>query len=259
MKNEIEEYLINLPEIISAKITPITGSCLVYFDNKMADAQSICESSESIIGTYSRMAYKLEWEARNQPTINERRLEEAPLSEMVTRVFATTLTLAYTFVRRKVFTPPNTILEKVLNIPMLTVFSIGWPIFKSGFNSIINDSRPNADTLSSAAIIASLITGSSTSALTIIWLSDIAELLTAYSMDRTRKAISEMLTIGEEFVWLLKDDGSEIKVPLDSLSIGDRIVTHAGEKISVDGVIESGEATVDQSSITGEYMPVQKK
>ncbi len=256
---EIQERLNNLPEIESVEINSITGSCLVYYPPGQTTAEQIRESCEAIIGTYSRIAYKTEREKHNQSTVNERRIQEAPLSEMTTRVVVTTLTLAMVFLKRGSIKPAQTLAGKLFNIPMLTTLSMGWPIFKSGLESMRNDLRPNADTLSSAAILASLATGSSSSALTIIWLADIAELLTAYSMDRTRKAIGEMLSIGEEFVWRLNDDGNETKVPLETLRVGDRIVVQTGEKISVDGVIESGEATVDQSSITGEYMPMRKR
>ena len=107
--------------------------------------------------------------------------------------------------------------------------------------------------------MASLLAGRDMSALTIIWLADIAELLTAYTMERTRKAISDILSIGEEFVWRINDDGLEEKVALEYLRQGDRIMVHTGEKISVDGVVESGEAAVDQASMTGEFLPVTKK
>ncbi len=256
---EIRERLGNISEIQSAQITPLTGSLLVFYDEDQLGEEGIRENCETIIGTYSRIAFKAEREHHNQATVNERRLQEAPLPEMATRVAVTTVTLALAFLRRNTSRPAGTFLGKLFSMPMITTLSLGWPIFKSGLASLKSTMRPNADTLSSAAILASLATGSSSSALTIIWLADIAELLTAYSMDRTRKAISEMLSIGEEYVWRLNDDGSETKVALEELRVGDRIVAQTGEKISVDGHIESGEATVDQSSITGEYMPVRKQ
>ena len=99
--------------------------------------------------------------------------------------------------------------------------------------------RPNADTLSATALFTSLLAGQDISALTVILLADIAELLTAYTMKRTRSAIREMLAVGEEVVWRLQDDGTEIRVPLEELQIDDRIVVRTGEKISVDGFVEA--------------------
>jgi len=255
---EIAERISNLPEISQVSISPITGNALIHYDADLAHSERIRENLESIIGTYSRIAFKIEREQQNKATVNERRLEEAPISEMTRRVIITSITLAISFFRRGKSITPATLIGRLFNMPALTALSLGLPIFKSGLESLQTDYRPNADTLSSAAIIASLFAGSGSSALTIIWLADIAELLTAYSMDRTRRAISQMLSIGEEYVWLLNEDGTEVKVPLDQLKVGDRIVAQTGEKISVDGQIETGEATVDQSSITGEYMPVRK-
>ncbi len=77
-------------------------------------------------------------------------------------------------------------------------------------------------------------------------------------MGRTRRAIRNMLSVGEETVWRLREDGAEECVDLDQLRPGDRVMVHTGEKISVDGAVESGEAAVDQASITGEYMPLRK-
>ncbi len=57
----------------------------------------------------------------------------------------------------------------------------------------------------------------------------------------------------------INEDNTEKKVPLDSLKTGDRIAAQTGEKISVDGLVNSGEAVVDQSSITGEFLPLIKR
>jgi cation-transporting P-type ATPase C len=77
-------------------------------------------------------------------------------------------------------------------------------------------------------------------------------------MRRTRKAIRDMLSVGEAVVWRLRDDDTEERVELNELSVGDRIAVRTGEKISVDGTVETGEAAVDQASITGEFMPLAK-
>jgi cation-transporting P-type ATPase C len=102
------------------------------------------------------------------------------------------------------------------------------------------------------------LTGKDLSALVIILLADIGEMVTAYSAERTRDAIANMLSVGEPYVWQVRPDGSEAKVPLERIQPGDTIAVRTGEKISVDGLVTEGDASVDQASITGEFMPMQK-
>ena len=78
-------------------------------------------------------------------------------------------------------------------------------------------------------------------------------------MERTRRAIRDMLAVGETHVWRFEADGRETQVAIDEVRANDRIVVKTGEKISVDGVVDDGEAAVDQASITGEFMPARKQ
>ncbi len=255
---EIEERLEASEAILSARVTPITGNALICYDITRITESDVVELAESVISTYSLVAYKAKRQQEYNLTVNERRIQEAPISEMLGRVAATSLTLLWVWFRRGAGGLPTSFIGRFLTIPALTTISLAVPIFKSGLESLRSNLRPNADTLSATAILASLIGGRDVSALTIICLADIAELLTAYTMDRTRRAIRDMLSVGEEHVWRIRVDGSEEKVPLEELRPSDRIMVHAGEKISVDGMVESGEAAVDQASITGEFMPMAK-
>ncbi|MEX1288600.1 MAG: heavy metal translocating P-type ATPase, partial [Acidimicrobiia bacterium] len=54
-------------------------------------------------------------------------------------------------------------------------------------------------------------------------------------------------------------DGTEVRVPADSLSVGDRVVVLPGEKVPADGVVVEGRSTVDESMLTGESVPVDKE
>lgn len=255
---EIRDRLENVEYIRSAGVTALTENALIWYDQSSATETDVLELAESVISSYSLIAYKAERQQADRGTVNERRIQEAPISEMVGRVAATSVTLLWAWLRWGHRQAPTTFLGRFLTMPALTSLSLAVPIFRSGFESLRTSLRPNADTLSATAILTSLIGGRDVSALTIIWLADIAELLTAYTMERTRRAIREMLSVGEEHVWRLRRDGAEEKVPLDALIPGDLIMVHTGEKISVDGVVESGEAAVDQASITGEFMPMAK-
>lgn len=128
----------------------------------------------------------------------------------------------------------------------------------SGLRSLIIDRQPNADTLTATAVVASILSGKPESSLTLLTLSNFAETLTTFTAERARKHISNLLRLDEQYVWKIEDNGHEIRVAVTSLQLGDRIGVHLGEKICVDGRVLSGAAAVDQSSITGEYIPVEK-
>jgi cation-transporting P-type ATPase C len=257
-REDIEGLVQNIQGIRTASISCITENILVHYDQDRLTVEELRRSCESIISSFSLQAYKAEREQQAQVTVMERRLQEEPISEMVTRVAVTTVTLLFSLLRGTATAPAAGLLRRFLNVPALTVLSLSVPIFKSGAASLRRTRRPNADTLSATAILSSLIAGRATSALTIIWLADIAELLTAVSMDRTRKAIHQMLSVGEQLVWRLDEADRPTKVPIEHVRVDDRILVHTGEKISVDGVVESGEALVDQASITGEFLPAGK-
>ncbi len=255
---ELRQRLEELSPVRSAVVSTVTENVLLRFDPSQASLEDIVAQTESVLGGYSLTAYKAERSAQDSLTVNERRLQEEPISEMLVRIGVTTATLAYPLIRKGQIRAPLTFLGRFLTVPALTSLSFALPILRSGWGSLVSRGRPNADTLSGTAILASILAGRGWSALTIIWLADIAELLTAYTMGRTRRAIRDMLSLGEDVVWRIGDDETEERVELAELAVGDRIMVHTGEKISVDGLVTSGEAAVDQASITGEFMPMSK-
>lgn len=140
----------------------------------------------------------------------------------------------------------------------LLVLFMSRDFLKSGVKSLIADLKPNADTLTATAVVASVLKGRPESSLTIIMLSNAAEWLTSYTAEKTRSHISNMLKMDQQLAWRIDADGNEVKVLVESLVPGDSVGVYTGEKISVDGRVVKGQAAVDQSSITGEYMPVEK-
>ncbi|MDW5594693.1 heavy metal translocating P-type ATPase [Conexibacter stalactiti] len=76
---------------------------------------------------------------------------------------------------------------------------------------------------------------------------------------RAGAALRALLELGAKEVALLGDDGSERRVPVEQLAVGDRFVVRPGEKVATDGVVEEGSSAVDQSLLTGESVPVEKR
>lgn len=242
--------------VSSASLSTVSRTVLIHYNAAEASSDEILERVSSVLGSWSLNAFKQERAERNAMLLQERRLEEESIPSLLQRIGITSATLLFSWL--KPGPTPQTFIGRFLSMPALTAMSLAWPILRNGIRSLMVQKRPNADTLSSSAIIASVAAGQSVSALTIILLADIAELLTAYTMERTRNAIRDMLSVGEEFVWRIDESGHEQKVPLSALRQGDHVISRTGEKISVDGLVLSGEAAVDQASITGEYLPVRK-
>lgn len=143
-------------------------------------------------------------------------------------------------------------------IRSLLVLGMARNLFESGYGGLVRDRRPNADTLTATAVAASVLSGRPESSLTLLTLSNVAEMLTSYAAERARRQISGLLNLNQRYVWLV-DEGVERKVPVESLKVGDTIAAHAGEKICIDGRVLAGSAAVNQSSITGESNPAMKQ
>lgn len=81
--------------------------------------------------------------------------------------------------------------------------------------------------------------------------------LEAVAKSRTSEAIKKLMELSPKIAAVMRD-GKEIKIPIEQVRVGDRIVVRPGESIPVDGAIISGSSAVDESMITGESIPVDK-
>jgi Cu+-exporting ATPase len=75
---------------------------------------------------------------------------------------------------------------------------------------------------------------------------------------KTNEAIRKLIGLGAKTARVMRD-GEEIGIPVEEVQVGDIIVVHPGEKIPVDGIINEGYSTIDESMITGEPIPSEKK
>ena len=254
-KEEITKQLMQVHYIQSVEISSITGTILVYFDNFSLTGENLISLLQNTLNTYLVDIYKNEKKQISNKYVIERRLQEESPQEIIKNIGAAVLLLLLPNPKTKL-----TGIRRLFNYKTLSTVSLALPVLKNGIYSLIQNKRPNADTLSSTAIVSSIILGSERTALTIMILEKFAELLTVYTMKKTRGVIKDMLSVGENYVWKQSDDENTAKkVPIEEISKGDFILVQTGEKISVDGTIEKGEAIIDQSAITGEYMPVTKK
>ena len=139
----------------------------------------------------------------------------------------------------------------------LLVLAIARKFIQNGVQGMVKEHRPNADTLTATAVIASVLAGKPESSLTLLAISNGAEMLTSYAAERARTQISGLLSLDQRYVWLV-DGEVERKVPVEQVKAGDIIAAHTGEKIVIDGRVLRGDAAINQASITGESNPAMK-
>ncbi|MEU2824068.1 cation transporter, partial [Streptomyces bacillaris] len=81
--------------------------------------------------------------------------------------------------------------------------------------------------------------------------------LEARAKRKAGAALRALLHLGAKDVAVLRNDGTEVRVPADRLAVGDRFVVRPGEKIATDGTVVEGTSAVDASMLTGESVPVE--
>lgn len=96
--------------------------------------------------------------------------------------------------------------------------------------------------------------GEALTALEILWVLSLGGVLEGFIAERSRRTISEALGSRAESAYLVMD-GTEVEVPVSRLQVGDLVWVASGAYIPVDGMVEEGEALVDESQISGRAMP----
>ncbi|MEQ7221328.1 heavy metal translocating P-type ATPase [Vagococcus fluvialis] len=164
------------------------------------------------------------------------------------------------------------LLQLALTIPVLI---IGRPFFIVGFRALFKG-HPNMDSLvalgTSAAALYSLygtimvLLGDHhfamnlyyESAAVILTLITLGKYFEAVSKGKTSEAIKKLMGLAPKTAIVIRD-GVETEISVDDVVLGDVIVVKPGDKIPVDGVIVSGTSAVDESMLTGESIPIEKK
>lgn len=132
----------------------------------------------------------------------------------------------------------------------------GYDMFKSG---LLNLSRFYFDmkTLMTIAIIGAAIIGEWREGAVVVFLFAVSEALEAYSMNKARQSISQLIDIAPPSA-TIRRDGQLVEVDTEFIQINDVLIVKPGQKIAMDGIVLNGASSVNQASITGEAVPVYK-
>ena len=151
-------------------------------------------------------------------------------------------------------------IETVFKPVWISIFISAFPFLVGAVKNLIKFRIKNS-LLISIAVIASVFVGEYFAAGEIAILMAIGELLEDYTVDRAKKGLNDLISSApKKAKKLIKtDDSYTVKeVPIEEIENGDIIRVMPGEIISVDGIIKEGFASIDQSILTGESLPVDK-
>ena len=140
----------------------------------------------------------------------------------------------------------------------IAVILCGIPIFKECAEGLITEFDIKADLLVSIAIVASIIIGEIFAAGEIATIMAIGGFLEEYTVSKTQGRIKELVNMTPQVAVRIRN-GKEERILASEVQIGDILKVLPGESIPTDGRIINGETSIDQSTLTGESIPVDKK
>ena len=249
-RNEVAQALAKIAGVQRVRVTPRIGSVLLEYDEQRTAASEVLNQTNLVMARYAMNANRVRHsDEKGESTMTVKRL----VGRLA--VNAAGFLLGNTVFKGSLF---GNKLGIINSIPALCSIGLSAPMVRGAWEGLKKDLRPNADFLTVTSIVASLMLGNGNSALMILALSDIAELMTSYTIEKTRASIKQMLSVETGDVWKVLEDGRLEKTSIDKIQTEDTLEIHSGEKIAVDGVVVQGSAVIDQSAITGEFVPAEK-
>ncbi len=141
-----------------------------------------------------------------------------------------------------------------LPIGIALVLAAGFTAFRNVWRATLRR-QIIAHHLMTLGVIASLIVGQWATALVVVFLMHVGDFVERFTTERARRAVKDLAALAPDTARVVRA-GAELMVPADQVQPGETVIVRPGEQIAVDGEVLEGRATIDQSAITGESMPV---
>ncbi len=142
-----------------------------------------------------------------------------------------------------------------LLIGLVLVIASGWPVFRNVIRATLNR-EVTSHTLMTLGVIAALAVGEWATAAVVVFFMRVGEYAEQFTTESARRAVKDLTAMAPQTA-RVEIDGAELELPIAEVKIGQTVIVRPGEKVPVDGEVIAGQATVDQSAITGESMPIE--
>ncbi|BBB92645.1 MAG TPA: heavy metal translocating P-type ATPase [Methylomusa anaerophila] len=252
-------------KIVSA--SPLTGRTLVVFDESAISFPAIKREMEKIGRFFipiPPLAPKQQCghttQAAAMPTADRvKNIAKGILSVPVIYAAATGGVLAALIGKRALLgVSPLARSQKIFNLAALTTIVAGYPVLKDGLSHLAKKKQINSDLIIFLATLILLAMRESLTGLSVLWIVHLSNLF-QYVMQARSRASIEAILAGKQQSARVFVNGKSRLISAQNVKAGDVVVVHSGERISVDGRVSGGKATVTQAAVTGEYYPVAKR
>jgi Zn2+/Cd2+-exporting ATPase len=132
----------------------------------------------------------------------------------------------------------------------------GWNIFGKALKAL-RVRVLDMNVLMTLAVVGAVLIGKWEEGAAVIVLFSVSLMLESYSATRTRRAVRSLMDLSPDMADVLRD-GKELTVPARSVRPGERLMIRPGQRVPLDGIVESGSSDVNEAAITGESTPVEK-
>jgi cation-transporting P-type ATPase C len=248
----LEHWLTTQVGVQEATANPVTGSIVLHYDHEVTPVQTVFDLLEEGITKLPQLLEAVPWPCP-RPLLQREARGELALKLGLAKVIGLTGFLGWNLISFFFLGSP-------VSPAVLTGAAVigALPLWRRAVNDLLDLKFLGLNPLLGTAAVLAVATGEALTALEVIWILEIGELLEGYLVDRSRRAITEILQMAAKDTFVLVD-GVEVETPVDRVVRGDIVVVHAMEKIPVDGVVVNGEALVDQAHITGRAEPELKE
>ena len=144
-----------------------------------------------------------------------------------------------------------------IDTALIAALISGVPIILEAIKAILQRGDTKVGLLVSIAIVAAIAIGEYLAAAEVAFIMTIGEMLEHMTLEKSNSALQKLAELTPLKARLF-NTGVEQEISADMVQVGDRLLVKPGDKIPVDGIVVSGLATVDQSTITGESIPVER-
>lgn len=258
----IEKSIGAMPGVERVEVNLLANSMVVNYDEKILSSGDII--NEVRASGYDAEEAEEESDRGSETEIGKEHTEEMKRRFLISLIFMVPLfyiSMGHMvgFPIPEIISPHRSqtafyIVQALLTIP---VTAVNYKYYTVGFRMLFKRS-PNMDSLIAVGSAASIVLFYFESAGMILTLVTLGKWLEARAKGKTGSAIEKLINLAPKEAAVLRD-GKEEMVPLAQIKVGDVIAVRPGESIPVDGIILSGETAVDESALTGESLPVDKK